>query len=412
MKNRNIIFGAILSVLACFAFLPQMQAADGDLGGGNTSEGFNALNLLTTGQFNTGLGWYSLGFNLTDGNFNTAVGAGALDLNNGTSNTAVGTGAMLLNIVADRNTAVGTDALLFNDFTATSPPTATDNTAVGFQALLSNLDGGSNTAVGSFALSSNDISGNGFANGNTAVGFLALTLNVDGDSNTAVGSGALILNDGISNNAIGRTALQLNTTGSFNQAMGVNALVTNDSGFGNIAIGDDAMFNNVSGVLNTVVGDLAGNNIVTFGGNIYIGVGVPDPTVVPDEVAFIRIGTPTFTDPIVGTVPYDTFISGIFDRDVDVTTARFVFVDANQKVGTELVDAQGNRFTVPMPQTAPAGPRAPEAAKHALLELKVKELQATVAQQQKQIEALTAGLQKVSAQIEVNKPAPRVVENR
>src|SRR6266566_8869696 len=108
MKNRSSL---TLSVLACFAFLPQMQAADGDLGGGNTSEGFNALNLLTTGGFNTGLGWYSLGFNLTDGNFNTAVGAGALDLTNGTSNTAAGTGAMLLNIIAGRNTAVGTDAL-------------------------------------------------------------------------------------------------------------------------------------------------------------------------------------------------------------------------------------------------------------------------------------------------------------
>jgi uncharacterized coiled-coil protein SlyX len=36
---------------------------------------------------------------------------------------------------------------------------------------------------------------------------------------------------------------------------------------------------------------------------------------------------------------------------------------------------------------------------------------ATIAQQQKQIEALTAGLQKVSAQLEVSKPAPQVVKN-
>jgi hypothetical protein len=50
-----------------------------------------------------------------------------------------------------------------------------------------------------------------------------------------------------------------------------------------------------------------------------------------------------------------------------------------------------------------------------------KELQATVAQQQKQIEALTAGLQKVSAQVEMSKfatrrirrggPAPQMVLN-
>ena len=40
---------------------------------------------------------------------------------------------------------------------------------------------------------------------------------------------------------------------------------------------------------------------------------------------------------------------------------------------------------------------------------KVQELEAIVAGQQKQIEALTAGLQKVSAQLEASKPAPRVV---
>src|SRR5438128_12428624 len=37
--------------------------------------------------------------------------------------------------------------------------------------------------------------------------------------------------------------------------------------------------------------------------------------------------------------------------------------------------------------------------------------EATIAKQQKQIEALTAGLQKVSAQGEARKPAPRVVNN-
>jgi ABC-type hemin transport system substrate-binding protein len=37
--------------------------------------------------------------------------------------------------------------------------------------------------------------------------------------------------------------------------------------------------------------------------------------------------------------------------------------------------------------------------------------EAASAQQQKQIEALTAGLQKVSAQLEVNRPAPQVTQN-
>jgi hypothetical protein len=37
--------------------------------------------------------------------------------------------------------------------------------------------------------------------------------------------------------------------------------------------------------------------------------------------------------------------------------------------------------------------------------------EATLAQQQKQIDALTAGLQKVSAQLEVSRPAPQVTQN-
>jgi hypothetical protein len=42
---------------------------------------------------------------------------------------------------------------------------------------------------------------------------------------------------------------------------------------------------------------------------------------------------------------------------------------------------------------------------------KVQELEANAARQQKQIEALTAGLQKVSAQLELNKPTQQTVLN-
>src|SRR6266576_1270017 len=42
----------------------------------------------------------------------------------------------------------------------------------------------------------------------------------------------------------------------------------------------------------------------------------------------------------------------------------------------------------------------------------VQELEATVARQQRQIEVLTKGLQKVSDQIELSKPAPRAVANK
>ncbi len=44
-------------------------------------------------------------------------------------------------------------------------------------------------------------------------------------------------------------------------------------------------------------------------------------------------------------------------------------------------------------------------------ESKIEEQEAKIARQEKQIEALTAGLQKVSAQLELNKPAPQTVVN-
>ena len=60
----------------------------------------------------------------------------------------------------------------------------------------------------------------------------------------------------------------------------------------------------------------------------------------------------------------------------------------------------------------------PDAAKQAVLDLKVRNLRATVSQQQQQIETLTAQLkennaliQKANAELEMNKPAAKVVAN-
>src|SRR6266436_1834622 len=110
-------------VLVCFAFAPQMQAVspapDGCYPGFTTAEGCSALNSLTTGAGNTGVGWYSLFLNTT-ASYNTGV-----------SNTAVGAAAMLLNTTGTRNVAVGTDALVHND-------SGSVNTATGADALFSN----------------------------------------------------------------------------------------------------------------------------------------------------------------------------------------------------------------------------------------------------------------------------------
>jgi len=147
-------------VLICFAFLPKAHAVspapDGCYPNFATAEGCDALSSLSTGSGNTGIGWRSL-FLESTGNFNTGVGAGALALNNGDSNTAVGAGALLLTSGSE-NTAVGTDALVLDE------------------------TGAANSAFGNFALSQNTT-----GNFNTAVGEGALTANTTGINNTAVG---------------------------------------------------------------------------------------------------------------------------------------------------------------------------------------------------------------------------------
>jgi uncharacterized coiled-coil protein SlyX len=96
-----------------------------------------------------------------------------------------------------------------------------------------------------------------------------------------------------------------------------------------------------------------------------------------------------------------------------------LFVDADGKLGTMPVDHNGNKLTAPglpdaNPPLAVPARQAPTTkdAHQAILNHKVEELQATVACQQAQIDALTAGLQKVSAELEVRKPAAKTVANK
>jgi hypothetical protein len=179
MKLQNLIH--ILMGIVCIGLLQRAHAVvpapDGGYPNFTTAEGTNALLNLTSGAANTGLGWSSL-LNVTTGSFNTGVGAGALALNNGDSNTATGTASLLLNTTGANNTANGTAALLNNT-------TGSFNTAAGDNALLSNTIGTENTANGAFAISANTE-----GSFNTAIGVGALNMNTTGASNTALGDGA------------------------------------------------------------------------------------------------------------------------------------------------------------------------------------------------------------------------------
>src|SRR5207253_11208711 len=105
-----------------------------------------------------------------------------------------------------------------------------------------------------------------------------------------------------------------------NEAFGDRALRDNVSGIQNTAIGDDALLLSTADN-NTAVGAKAGSNLITGEGNIYIGAQVQAG--ITGELEIIRIGNDT-----AFTSPYDTYIAGIFGRNVDMTTSAFVFVDA------------------------------------------------------------------------------------
>ncbi len=86
MKNccNLTILKPLLSVSACFVFLLELQAApqvapppDGCYPGFTTAEGCLAVQNVTTGIGNTGVGWRSL-FSVGGGSLNTGVGAGTL----------------------------------------------------------------------------------------------------------------------------------------------------------------------------------------------------------------------------------------------------------------------------------------------------------------------------------------------
>jgi hypothetical protein len=243
------------------------------------------------------------------------------------------------------------------------------NSAFGFLSLLSNADANFNTGVGAGALLVNN------ASNNTAVGAGGLFSNTDGGSHTAVGTFALFSQDGgTGNTAVGAFALEVNAS-SGNAAVGFHALDSFTGGL-STAIGADTMVNATTGSENVALGFAAGNGITTGSNIIAIGANV------------------TGVSTTNGELDDSCYIGNIKDAGVDAGTSAVVFVDQNGKLGTTALPNTG------------ALPNA-----QALLG-KVQELQVLVARQQNQIEALTAGLQKVSAQLEVSKPAPQVVANK
>jgi Chaperone of endosialidase len=311
--------------------------------------------------------------------------------------------------------------------------TSNGSTFLGDDALVNNT-GLWNTAIGYQALSSNTIGGD-----NVAVGSSALEANSDGYFNVAVGYNAMFSNSsGSFNTATGLYALSYNTTGGANTAYGFSAL-NNSTGDNNTAVGTDALQRNITGSNNIALGDSAGAHIVDTDFNIDIGnrgygtdaktirigtvgdqtatfiVGISGATV-PTGVAVIvdahgHLGTTTssarFKDAIK---PMDKASEAILalkpvtfrykhNLDPEGIPQFGLVAEEVEKVNPDLVarDEHGKPYTVRY-----------EAVNAMLLNEFLKEHK-TVQELKKQVAELTAGLQKVSAQLEVSEAAPQTV---
>ena len=382
-------------VLAFFAVLPQVQAVvpapDGGYPNFTTAEGTNALKNLTTGDGNTAVGWYSL-FSATTASFNTAIGAGALLANTADENTATGAGALLSNTTANHNTADGAFALFSNT-------TGVDNTAIGDRALFSNTANG-NTADGTFALFSNTIGAD-----NTAIGDVALTANTTGHGNTAIGV----------------AALGDNTTGSGNIALGFDAGLNLTTGSNNIDIGNPG----AGAESNTIRIGVQGTQTFTIIAGISNDIQAFGTPVIVTTDGFLGVATSSarFKDVIK---PMDKASEAIlalrpvtfhYKKEIDpkgIPQFGLVAEDV-ENVNRDLVvrDKEGKPYSVRYDQVNAMLLNEFLKEHKTVQELKsnAAKQEATIARQQKQIEELTAVVQKVSAQLELSKPAPQTVKN-
>jgi len=280
---------------------------------GNIGLGEEALNSLTSGDYNTAIGKQALN-NSTTSERSTAIGynAGAsagtnLQLNavligdnagfgrSGYRTVAVGSGAMSFGLgksAVNRNTAIGYHALYRIDTngadniaigheasqfltTATKNIAIGDNAArsstanghisIGYQAGYSQTSGATNTNIGFFAGYNTTTGGD-----NTYVGYQT-AYSATGSRNTAMGDGAFgggFGHSGSDNASFGYLALQSPSGASnYNVAMGSEALREIGTKSNNVGIGYKAGTALATGEGNTFVGYQAGLNANPSGGS-------------------------------------------------------------------------------------------------------------------------------------------------
>jgi hypothetical protein len=260
-------------------------------------------------------------------------------------------------------------------------------------------------------------------------------------------------------NTVGHNSLGTNSTGDHNSAFGSNALATSGTGGSNTAVGADALIN-TTGHDNTAIGTSAGLNQTNGSGCIYIGSGMQGLAADSNHTYIQNIGS---NPQPVGGSTYAVTVNSLSSRlGYDSSSRRYKTDVKQMDEASEAIFAlkpvtYRYKKDIDPEQTPSFGFIAEEVAKvnpalalhnargqaegvryeaiYAMLlneflkehkafveeQHKVEKLQSTVGRQQTQIEALTTGLLKVSAQLaaaspsasglEVSKASPRTVLN-
>jgi hypothetical protein len=361
----------------------------------NTAVGLNALTSTTTGQYNTAVGSRALENNTT-GDFNMAIGTEALQQNNGNFNLAIGFRVLFQNTTGVHLTGIGAAAMRNNT-------TAGFNTAIGADALRENTISEANVAVGDAALAVYNGLDAGIDGFNTALGSIALTA----------------LTDGFQNTAVGRRALEFLTVGNNNTVVGWRAADGLTTGDGNTFLGFQGGSNEGPDVSNVICLGTSGD---TNGGEqtdnrCYIGqiFGITtgnagSPVLIDFDGQLGTISTFHYKDRRDGKKAQETPEFGLIAEDVAEVNPDLVVNDKNGEIYSvryEVVNVMLlNEFLK-------------EHKKVEEQQASIADLKSTIALQQKGMEVLTAQLkeqaaqiQKVSAQLEASKPAPKVVANK
>jgi hypothetical protein len=296
---------------------------------------------------------------------------------------------------------------------------ASFDSAVGNNALFTLTTGNNNACQGNSAL----FTSNG--NKNSAFGVLALRFNASGNDNTAVGYRALEPSLGSSNTALGSGAGRGQSAGDFNTFIGANAGIAQTGGSGNLYLGLEEDIDNhapsnrayIKNVRGIVVADQDGipviidstgqlgtsNSSARFKKDIKPMDQVSEAILALKPVTFHYKGGDTKK---AEEIPQ----YGLVAEDVDEVNPNLTVRDKDGQLLTVRYDAVNvmllNEFLK-------------EHKKVEEQQASIAELKSTVALQQKGMEVLTAQLkeqatqiQKVSAQIELNKSAPSTVANK